>query len=203
MAEVSAIVLEGADGVQTPAELWDEIQPGHIEAWRQTWLPARALIVERLRQDGLTGADLPQSRNWDWEKKLEGIRGQLLFPTFAVMSANGVQGLIQLDTLESAREPSQAGSALVHVSFLEVAPWNWPTPYQTPRYRGVGMALMTAAVQLSVDQGFKGRLGLHALPQAEGFYREACGMLDLGPDPAYGGLKWFEMTSDVADQVRK
>ena len=39
MAEVSAIVLEGADGVQTPAELWDEIQPGHIEAWRQTWLP--------------------------------------------------------------------------------------------------------------------------------------------------------------------
>lgn len=40
-----------------------------------------------------------------------------------------------------------------------------------PRLRGVGTALVTAAVALSEDEGFKGRIGLHSLPQAEDFYR--------------------------------
>lgn len=31
------------------------------------------------------------------------------------------------------------------------------------------MVLMRAAVQLSYDEGFHGRVGLHALPQAEEF----------------------------------
>ena len=37
-------------------------------------------------------------------------------------------------------------------------------------------------LQLSRGEGFKGRVGLHALPQAEQFYREKCGMTPLGKD---------------------
>lgn len=56
---------------------------------------------------------------------------------------------------------------------------------------------MTAAIAVSEDEGFKGRLGLHSLPQADDFYRKI-GMTDLGQDAAYQNLRYFEMTSEQA-----
>ncbi|WP_314964497.1 GNAT family N-acetyltransferase, partial [Bradyrhizobium cosmicum] len=61
----------------------------------------------------------------------------------------------------------------------------------------VGSALITAAIALSEDEGFKGRLGLHSLPQADDYYRKI-GMTDLGQDVAYQNLRYFEMTSEQA-----
>jgi hypothetical protein len=55
------------------------------------------------------------------------------------------------------------------------------------------------AVQWSIDLGFKGRIGLHALPQADAFYRDVCGMTDLGQDPAYHSLRYFEFSEQQAD----
>ena len=66
-----------------------------------------------------------------------------------------------------------------------------------PKLRGVGSALLTAAVALSVEEGFKGRLALHSLPQADAFYRKI-GMTDLGSDAQYQNLRYFEMTADQA-----
>ena len=60
---------------------------------------------------------------------------------------------------------------------------------------------MTAAITISLGEGFKGRIGLHSLPQADRFYRETCGMSDLGPDANYtGNLRYFEMTPDQASR---
>ena len=52
----------------------------------------------------------------------------------------------------------------------------------------VGASLLRAAVWLSVDVGFRGRVGLSSLPQAEGFY-ERCGMSRAGWQY---GLVYFE-----------
>ena len=41
-------------------------------------------------------------------------------------------------------------------------------------------------------------MALHSLPQAERYYRDVCGMTDLGPDPAYDNLRYFEMTAEQA-----
>ena len=60
--------------------------------------------------------------------------------------------------------------------------------------------MMTAAVELSLEEGFKGRVGLHSLPQAETFY-EKHGMIDLGPDAGVQNLRYYEMTSDVAQTL--
>lgn len=57
---------------------------------------------------------------------------------------------------------------------------------------------MVAAIAFSEQEGFKGRIGLHSLPQAENFYRDRCGMIDLGPDATYQNLRYFEMTPDQA-----
>jgi hypothetical protein len=46
------------------------------------------------------------------------------------------------------------------------------------------------SIQLSLDEQFHGRIGLHSLPQSDDFYTK-CGMTCLGPEPT---LNYFEMT---------
>jgi hypothetical protein len=62
--------------------------------------------------------------------------------------------------------------AALYIDFLENAPWNVRPLTDEPLFGGVGMVLMRAAVTLSVDEGFHGRVGLHSLRQAEEFYPE-------------------------------
>jgi hypothetical protein len=54
----------------------------------------------------------------------------------------------------------------------------------------VGSAFLAAAVALSVDAGCAGRLALHSLEGATGFYRKA-GFESLGLD-AEENLEYFE-----------
>ena len=92
-------------------------------------------------------------------------------------------------------EKGRDGQLLSYVEFLEVAPWNRPEHVQMSKFRGVGLALINVAIQLSVDEGFKGRMGLHSLPQSEDFYRKVVGMHDHGADAGYPAkLCYFELT---------
>ena len=73
------------------------------------------------------------------------------------------------------------------MDYLEVAPWNVKLISEAlghpPRLRAVGSRLIEAAVRLSIDEGFKGRLGLHSLPESEAFiYTPVCGMTPFGKD---------------------
>lgn len=63
---------------------------------------------------------------------------------------------------------------------------------------GKSSALMRVAIEVSRSESFKGRVGLHSLPQACAFYRNVCKMSDLGADADYHGLVYFEMTEDQA-----
>lgn len=42
-------------------------------------------------------------------------------------------------------------------------------------------------------------VGLHSLPQSNGWYANVCGMADLGADAGYQNLRYFEMVPDMAD----
>ena len=97
------------------------------------------------------------------------------------------------------RLDGQKGQHLAYINYLEIAPWNWDESYaDPPRYRGAGPILLRAAIEASHDEGFKGRVSLHSLPQAVTFY-ERCGMTNLGPDQKYQGqLPYFEMTPEQA-----
>lgn len=96
------------------------------------------------------------------------------------------------------RETSQAGQDMVYVDYVETAPWNRDKVVPTPEFGGVGTNFVRVAIQLSRDEGFRGRIGLHSLPQSEPFYRRI-GMLDFGPDATKQNLTYFEMTSAIAD----
>jgi hypothetical protein len=101
---------------------------------------------------------------------------------------------------ERGRIEEQKGQHLVYVEYLEVAPWNRKEHAAKPRFRGAGSILIIAAIALSRSEGFKGRIGLHSLPQADEFYAAKCEMTDLGADPKYHNLRYFEMTPNHADK---
>lgn len=204
MAEVSLIYLvNGATGDAVEAELRDAIEAAQLVDWQTKWQPALITVLQELDRRGVPVGEWPQSWHWDWRKKTAAVQGLLAFRGFCVVAAGVTQGLAQVDLTKGAREAGQAGKPLVYVDYLEVAPWNRPDLGQQLRFRGVGTALLSAVVALSEEEGFKGRIGLHSLPQADRFYRDRCGMTDLGPDAAYQGLRYFEMTPDQAQAFLK
>ena len=198
--EVSTVVLLDVardEGVE--AELRDAIQDAQLQDWEEHWRPALILVLAELIRRGVPRSEWPQSSHWDWPAKAAQMRGLLAFKGFSLVCDGLTQGLMRVDLNRTARLPDQRGKPLVYIDYLEVAPWNRSELGQPPRYKGVGSALVTAAVELSGEEGFKGRLGLHALPQADRFYGETCGMTDLGPDPVYQNrMRYFEMTPEQA-----
>ena len=199
MVEVSTIyLLDVASGEGVEGELRDAIEQAQLDDWQTKWQPVLFGVLQELARKGVPLKLWPQSWHWNWPQKTAQVQNLLAFRGFSLVAQGETQGLAQVDLTKFGREPSQSGKPLVYLDYLEVAPWNRPELGGTPRLRGVGTALVTAAVALSDEEGFKGRLGLHSLPQADDFYRKRCGMSDLGPDPAYQNLRYFEMTADQA-----
>lgn len=98
-----------------------------------------------------------------------------------------------------ARLAPDQGQPLVYLDFIEVAPWNLRLSSQQPRYKIVGLTLVRSAVQASLDCGFRGRIGLKALPQAEPFYAQVCGMVPIAP-ARYNDLVYYEFTATAANE---
>lgn len=196
--EISTIyLLDVATGQDVEAELRDAVEQAQLDDWQTHWQPALLAVLQDFARRGVPVDRWPQSWHWNWTKKTARVQGLLAFRGFSVVAQGLTQGLAQVDLTKSGREPSQVGKALVYLDYVEVAPWNRPELGRPARLRGVGSALVTAAVALSDEEGFRGRIGLHSLPQADAFYRRI-GMSDLGPDAAYQNLRYFEMTAERA-----
>lgn len=186
-------LLDSATDEAVAAELVCEIGTEHIIDWHSKWQPALGTLKATLASQGVPRTQWPQSAHWDWAAKVAEVDGLIGFRSFSVTANSLTQGLMRLDLTKSARLDGQLGKPLVYVDYLEVAPWNQPFGGSPVRYRGVGTALLIAAAALSVEEDFKGRIGLHALPQSEGFYSHH-GMADMGPDAQCQNLRYFEMT---------
>lgn len=89
---------------------------------------------------------------------------------------------------------SQLRRRLVYISALATAPWNRPAITNPPTYKGVGGNLVDFAITRSYELGYQGRIGLHALASALGFYKKLrVGLLECGPDPEQpDNLVYFE-----------
>jgi hypothetical protein len=197
MQESRVYLRETATGQLVEASLLDEVTDDHLALWRATWQPAM-----RRHCAGRTFPDKPQDQHWDWQAKADDWRPLLGYHSFAIVCGRELQGLMLVSDLKSARLPVQFGKPLVYVEFLAAAPWN-RREFQDPRkYIGVGRVMILAAVELSADLGYRGRIGLHSLPAAQGFYKLECGLSELGQDAAHQNLTYYEMTGDQADAFR-
>lgn len=162
--------------VTAPIDLdFPDIRFGDVE---RAWSP------ERLRLPGSA-----EHSRWDWLRKVGNARYRFV----AVEYGGDVQGLMAVIRAPVASRLTP-GEQQLEVGFLEVAPWNLPGHPDGGRYELVGSSLLRAAVRLGQDGGFRGRIGLSSLPQAEGFYRR-CGMADAGWQY---GLVYFEYDEPTA-----
>ena len=186
-------------GEAETAGLWHAITEEQLADWEGEWMPELFKAMQRLRRAGVERREWPQSRHWDWRRKATVLQGMLANPGFSIVCDGVTQGMMIVDMVKHrGRLDGQRGQHLVYVEFVENAPWNRAELFDPPRYRGVGSILIRAAVALSEEQEFHGRIGLHSLPLANGFYANTCGMTDLGFDPNHEGLRYFEMTPEQA-----
>ena len=197
----------------TPVQIFDQISKRLVEAELHDGIPADRLVeveldwgMERLtayqrrRAEGVPAELLPQHWHWNWARKIANL-DLLLYRFLGIECAGRMQGLMMLEVGGRAgRLDSAAGKPLSYIHYIEVAPWNLRAFTDAPRFGAIGIRLIQAAVRLSRDEEMRGRIGLHALPQAEAFYRDTCGMTSLGCDPDYENLPYFEMTWEQADQ---
>ena len=159
-----------------------EMTDKHREDAKTLWEP----ILEGSGQD---------DEYWNWVGK---SRRSKLLPgdeLYAIECEGITQGLMMLDVLKKRCQiESQLRRRLVYISTLATAPWNRPLITKPLTYKGVGGNLVDFAIARSHELGYQGRIGLHALPGALGFYRKLrIGLLNCGPDPEEpDNLVYFE-----------
>lgn len=200
MSSGTAVFLRHrASGQYVPATLIDGVSKGEVEGAEKIWRPFIQEAIKRMEVEQRPRADRPQHAHWDWEKKHDAVADILAYQLFGVECEGEMQGLMLLKTAgKFSRIGSHKSQGIVYVSFVETAPWNSPLIVQEPRYSQVGTVLLATSISVSIDLGFKGRIGLHALPQAESWYATHCEMTDLGPDADCHGLRYFEMNPEQA-----
>jgi len=189
------LLLDKQTGKFVAAELVETINDGHLASVEKEWMP---ILLRRLRELVGQRQALPENRHWVWRDKVARIQGLLAYRTFAIVCEGRTQGLMQINTAGTCRLSGQVGKPLAYVDYLETAPWNRASIVAQPRFGLVGTLLIRAAIEVSLEEEFHGRIGLHSLPQSEAFYTQACEMTDLGIDGTCENLKYFEMTPEQA-----
>lgn len=196
MSTIPVQIVRRQDKALVDAVLHTELVPTVLVEAEKEWGPIRLKAAQKLLCAG-RNSEIPQHFHWDWGAKSFNLQ-LLAYRCLGIECSGKWQGLLMVKLSgQVARLDPDKGKDLVYIDYVESAPWNLPMMVDTPIYN-VGPVLMRAAVQLSYDEGFHGRIGLHALPQAENFYRNICGMRDCGPDASYHDLVYYEMTNEIA-----
>ena len=153
------------------------LQPKHLNDFEQYWKP---ILLGSSEED----------QYWNWKQKQRTYGNRLGAEAYTIECEQMTQGLMLIETLghRSWLEPNRR---IVYVHSLATAPWNRPSIQNPPWYRLSGTVLLLFARQRSEELGYKGGVGLHALPDAEDFYRRL-GMIDGGQDAEKDNLTYFE-----------
>lgn len=175
------------------------------------WSPARIEIKRLLIEFGLPAFDVFEHGHWDWARKLRfsieerKVVGDELFRSLGIYAEDTWQGLAMAEaTIQTRNFSNMQKDPLVYIFFVETAPWNLSIPQidQTPLFSGIGSALIATSVRFSIAKGAEGRVGLHALDQARGFYKSR-GFVDFGPDEEHEGLNYMELPPEKAVELIK
>lgn len=191
------VILHRATQQYVSAVLVDGVTAEEVSAAEAAWRPVLDKELQRMMDENVPVHCRPEHAHWDWRHKHEVTEGLLVYQMLGIEHADQMQGLMLLQTAGVfCRIPSQTNKGLVYVMFIATAPWNSRIIVANPHYGQVGTVLLAAAIKISLDLGFNGRVGLHSLPQSEDWY--AKNMTDLGIDPKKN-LRYFEMTPEQAN----
>ena len=168
--QISAELRRGADNQVVPATLVS-LSPKHTEDFSTRWRPP---LAEASSDD----------KYWDWHFKQRLSENRDNYEAYAVECEGLTQGLLAIETRQH-RSVLDPGESLVYVVALSAAPWNRTQLQNPPQFKRVGTLLLNFSRIRSLALGYKGRVGLHALPDAEGFYERRDMMRYDFPADAY------------------
>ncbi len=134
-------------------------------------------------------------QHWDWRRKCAIAPGSQR-KAYAILNGQHVEAAMVLLFSRTSRAGTP-GQPLVYVDFVSAAPWNRAQIQKPERFRGMGTMMLGTAVAISRMHNMNGRCGLHSVRSAEGFYRRI-GMDDLGIDPDYHEMRYFEFDAQAA-----
>lgn len=169
---------------------------------------SNAQHIDRDWANWFANAPGAQDAHWDWDDKLfRPVKDPFLYDVF-VLEAEGTTQAVMLTLKGGVKcfslHKEHPRSPLVYIDLLATAPWNRLAKSDPVKFKGCGQIMIGAAASLSINEGFKGRLGLHSLDGAEDFYRYKIGMSEFDPDPNYQNLRYFELSErDAANFLNK
>ena len=156
MSRIRTVELkEGRTGNVVVADLVT-LTAKHVEDYEQVWRePLRELDEE------------DKTMSWRFKKQL--AERHPYNEACAIEYDNLTQGMILLDP-QNRWSLFAPGKRVVYVEAIASAPWNRYWIQRPPELKGVGRSLLSFAKQRSIELGYAGRVGLHSLPGAVGFY---------------------------------
>jgi hypothetical protein len=166
---VQAIVSEG-------------LTPRVLKQFQEVWQPK----LQQLKA--------PDS-HWDWPGLWRAYRKKKS-RFLSLVCENELQGLAWLD-YSGISSRSDSDQQIVYVQRISVAPWN-RSEYGMRRFRPVGLLFIREAVELSLEIGWRGRIGLHSLETAVNWYRSVLRMTAYGKDVEHENLEYFEFSDEQA-----
>lgn len=178
--EISVKLLRVKDNTPVNAKLMT-LTDKHLDDFETFW---KSRLQASNEEDG----------HWNWVIKNQFTLFSSDYEKYAVECEQITQGLMMLEVSNyySRDNPQQK---IVYVDFLSTAPWNRTSLKNPPHYKGVGLVLLFFARERSKQLGYQGRVGLHALPKAENFYKKR-GMINFGIDSDKEDLVYFEWLQD-------
>ncbi len=194
-------IIDGASSQLVDAILHDDLSVDVIERTEASWGPKRRQATEDAHQ---RGDRRPEHSHWKWDRPEKLSKLQFLaYRCLGVECDGEFQGLMMVDTTSHfATLSPDDNKPLIYIEYIECAPWNVRPLTNSPRYKSVGQVLVAAAIQLSREEGFNGRIGLYAIPQAVAFY-EKLSMQKLGVHPIHDRLTYFEFSAKQAASLGK
>ena len=79
------------------AELLHAITEQQLADWEGEWVPELFKAMQRLRRTDVERRQWPQSRHWDWRKKVAVLQGMLANPGFSIVCNGLTQGMMIVD----------------------------------------------------------------------------------------------------------
>jgi len=193
------LLLNRHTGKYETATLYSPIGDNNVDDFESQWRPVMKARLAELKAENKSAQDANlQDAHWKWKEKHQDRAARTEWESFSVECDGETQGLMFIKTVGFAREKSQLNKPIAYIDLISTAPWNRRGFDGVPKYKGTGHVLLGAAVSLSTHEGFDGRIGLHSLPQSESWYRDICGMSELGSDSNKEDLVYFEFTSKQA-----
>lgn len=186
-------LLNRLTGQYEPASIYRGIDDTNLSDFDQNWLPVFRARVTDFSDAQAIAAGNAQDWHWDWARKAREASRSMGLETFAIECDGHTQGLMLVNLTQFARLAPHAGRELAYIELLATAPWNRKRTVPNPKYKGAGEALILTAISLSVNEGFEGRVGLHALAQSESWYPQN-GFTDVEYDYVKK-MRYFEMTA--------